>query len=68
MGPDSLQMTKHDSTHMGKVFFTAKYLVLSACVVLVRVLLLCNYTLDIASYLWTDEVLFFSQALWFDSQ
>lgn len=53
--------------HMGKAFCTAKYTVLSACGVSVHVLLLCNYTLDIASYLWTDEVwLFvFFQALWF---
>lgn len=47
--------------HMGKAFCTTKYIVLSACGVLVHVPLLCNYTLDIASYLWTDEVLFFSE-------
>lgn len=45
--------------HMGKAFCTAKYTVLSACGVLVHVLLLCNYTLDIARYLWMDEGFYF---------
>lgn len=44
---------------MGKAFCTNEYTVLSACRVLVHVPLLHNYTLDIVSYLWTNEVFFF---------
>lgn len=50
-GLDSQQMTTHGTTAHGQGFFYGKYILLSVRVVLVHVPLLCNYTLDISSYL-----------------
>lgn len=44
-------MTTHGATAHGQGFFYGKYILLSVRVVLVHVPLLCNYTLDISSYL-----------------
>lgn len=51
MGPDSQQMTTHGTTAHGQDFFYGKYILLSVHVALLHVPLLCNYTLDISSYL-----------------
>lgn len=45
--------------HTGKAFCSKQYTLLSARRAVVHVPLLHNYTLGIASYLWTNEVLLF---------